>query len=198
MASRVTMNHSSSEKTQAEWRCGSSGAPPTAWPRRVHTGKAGLPPNAPLGSKPARRFFFRGRRSDFANLLVSPTGDSDICTFLITPMHLGELRVNVELTRGDVLVASRALRTEATPSDRKLADASSILVPIPLSVIVRPSEGIAKPPKFAEVSQPAAHAAVKRSRKRALGITNALAVIVAVLASFWLAHQGARSRRSRK
>ena len=73
-------------------------------------------------------------------LLVPPAGDSDACTFLITPMHLGELRVNVELTRGDVLVASRALKTESTPSDRKIADPARILVSIPLSVLVRASE----------------------------------------------------------
>jgi hypothetical protein len=58
-------------------------------------------------------------------ILLPPTGDSEACTFLITPLSLGELRVNMELTRGDGLVTSRALKTEA-----------EILVSIPLSVLV--------------------------------------------------------------
>ena len=88
-------------------------------------------------------------------LLVPPAGDSDACTFLITPQHLGELRVNVELTRGDVLLASRALKTESTPSDRKIADPSKILVSIPLSVLVRASEG-ASAGEFTRMLQPPA------------------------------------------
>jgi serine/threonine protein kinase len=70
-------------------------------------------------------------------ILLPPSGDSEACSFLITPLYVGELRVNVELTRSDVLVTSRALKTEATPSDRSPIDSSNILVSIPLSVIVR-------------------------------------------------------------
>src|SRR5262249_32763087 len=72
-------------------------------------------------------------------VFVPPAGDSEACTFLITPLYLGELRVNVEVIKRAVLIASRTLKTEATASDREI-DVAKVLVSIPLPVIVRDAQ----------------------------------------------------------
>jgi hypothetical protein len=76
----------------------------------------------------------------FKTIQVPPDRDSEACTFLVTPRYLGELRINLEVVRGDVLVASRTLKTEAVSSDR-VVDSSKTLVSMTLPVIVRESEG---------------------------------------------------------
>ena len=72
---------------------------------------------------------------------VPPFADSEPYTFLLTPMALGELRVNVELYAGDVALFSRTLRTRARTSDRIPAGAPRAILTIPLTVFVQASPG---------------------------------------------------------
>jgi hypothetical protein len=71
---------------------------------------------------------------------VPPLADSETCSFLLTPIQLGELRVNVELYSGDVTLLSRLLKTHASTSDRVPTEVSKVVVTIPLTVVVRPSD----------------------------------------------------------
>ncbi len=67
-------------------------------------------------------------------LKVPPDGDSDVCTFLLTPQVSGELLLNLEVLKGEVLVASRAMRTMAEVGEPARATAPNVLVSIPLEV----------------------------------------------------------------
>jgi len=71
---------------------------------------------------------------------VPPSADSETCIFLLTPTQLGELRVNVELYSGDVTLLSRVLKTRSNTSDRLPTEVNRVIVTIPLTVLVRPSE----------------------------------------------------------
>jgi len=64
-------------------------------------------------------------------LRVPPTGDSDVCVFLLTPLKAGRLMLNLEVRYEDVEVGSRLLVTEAGP----LVPAASLysLVSMPLT-----------------------------------------------------------------
>ena len=66
-------------------------------------------------------------------LRVPPRADSETYSFLLTPKFTGDLRVNLELCKGDVCVASRVLRTSGAPSDR-MESTAKVLVSMPLSV----------------------------------------------------------------
>jgi serine/threonine protein kinase len=75
-------------------------------------------------------------RSQMKKLKVPPQGDSEPCTFLITPRIAGELVVNLELLKEEEVVASRSIRMLAQPEGLPISDARSV-VTIPLVVLVR-------------------------------------------------------------
>jgi serine/threonine protein kinase/DNA-binding winged helix-turn-helix (wHTH) protein/tetratricopeptide (TPR) repeat protein len=74
-------------------------------------------------------------KSQMKKLMIPPEQDSEVCTFLLTPRIAGELLLNLEVLKGEVLVASRAIRTVAEITDQQLAFGPNVLVSIPLEVI---------------------------------------------------------------
>jgi hypothetical protein len=72
--------------------------------------------------------------SQTKKLVVPPDGDSDVCTFLITPLFTGELIVNLEVYAGEGQQISRALRIVSEASDRVLVG-GKMLVSIPLYTV---------------------------------------------------------------
>src|SRR5260370_12325973 len=85
-------------------------------------------------------------RSQSKKLKVPPKHDSEICTFLLTPLLVGELIVNLELLVDDRIVVSRSIRTRAVPegepiSSKKLREVS----PFPLSMPAK-HESLSKKP----------------------------------------------------
>jgi hypothetical protein len=86
-------------------------------------------------------------------LRVPVNADSESYAFLMTPRFTGDLRVNLELSQGDVCLASRVLRTNGEPSDRVVSDAK-VLVSLP--ILVRSIPG-------AERATPAAAASAARA-----------------------------------
>lgn len=74
-------------------------------------------------------------RSQIKKLMVPPEQDSEVCTFLLTPQVEGELLLNLEVLKGEVLVASRAIKTVAKRTEQPRPLGPSVLVSIPLEVI---------------------------------------------------------------
>ena len=74
-------------------------------------------------------------KSQVKKLMVPPDRDSEVCTFLLTPKVGGELLLNLEVLKGEVLVASRAIRTVAEITEQQMAAGQNVLVSIPLEVI---------------------------------------------------------------
>lgn len=72
--------------------------------------------------------------SQTKKVLIPPEGDSKTFSFLVTPKFPGELRLNLEVCKGDVYVASRLLKTTAEPSDRSVFPPPKVLVSVPLVV----------------------------------------------------------------
>jgi serine/threonine protein kinase len=72
-------------------------------------------------------------KSQSKKLLVPVDRDSDVCTFLLVPRVAGELVLNLEILMGDVLVASRGIRTVAGVSE--VGSGRNVLVSIPLEVV---------------------------------------------------------------
>jgi TIR domain len=66
-------------------------------------------------------------------LNVPPRADSETYSFLLTPQVEGALRINLELCRGDICLASRLMRSTAVGSDR-VATTEKILVSLPIEV----------------------------------------------------------------
>jgi serine/threonine protein kinase len=94
-------------------------------------------------------------KSQTKKLMVPPERDSEVCTFLLTPRVGGELLINLEVLKGEVLVASRAIRTVAEITEQQVAFGPNVLVSIPLEVI---AYGL-RAPLRAPVSQSPTHAA---------------------------------------
>ena len=63
-------------------------------------------------------------------LRVPPTGDSDVCVFLLTPIKAGRLMLNLEVRYEDVEVGSRLLVTEAGPSVAAASPYSLVSMPL--------------------------------------------------------------------
>jgi serine/threonine protein kinase len=80
-------------------------------------------------------------RSQTKKLKVPPRGDSEPCTFLITPRVAGELVVNLELLKCDDVVVSRSIRTRAEP-EGALISAEKNVVTIPLRIMVQDLDAI--------------------------------------------------------
>ncbi len=74
-------------------------------------------------------------KSQVKKLMVPPDRDSEVCTFLLTPKVGGELLLNLEVLKGEVLVASRAIRTVAEITEQQMVVGQNVLVSIPLEVI---------------------------------------------------------------
>jgi hypothetical protein len=69
-------------------------------------------------------------------ILLPPDRDSEAYTFLLTPQHLGELRLTLEVRLGAVHIASKIIKTHAERSERITATAGRTLVSIPIQVLV--------------------------------------------------------------
>lgn len=82
-------------------------------------------------------------KSQTKKLMVPPERDSEVCTFLLAPKIGGELLLNLEVLKGEVLVASRAIRTVAEITVQPLAAGQNVLVSIPLEVIAYGLRGTA-------------------------------------------------------
>lgn len=68
-------------------------------------------------------------------LRVPPNQDSEICTFLLTPLLPGELVVNLELLKDDQLVVSKSIRTRVELEGTKI-DSARIILSFPLQLLV--------------------------------------------------------------
>jgi tetratricopeptide (TPR) repeat protein len=77
-------------------------------------------------------------------LEVPPDGDSEVCTFLLTPLFTGELIVNLEVHAGPGQQASRVLRILAEASDRVVVR-GRMLVSVPISTVVSPQASTLAP-----------------------------------------------------
>lgn len=73
-------------------------------------------------------------RSQSKRVLVPPQEDSEVYTFLLTAQRIGELRVNLEVLKGDVCVVTRALKTLAEQQTSEFLKSGSVLISIPLYV----------------------------------------------------------------
>jgi Flp pilus assembly protein TadD len=80
--------------------------------------------------------------SQIKKLRVPPDKDSDVCTFLVAPKVAGELLLNLELFKGEDLVASRTIRTRAEVAEAAIGTAKTVLS-IPLIVVVRQDDSSA-------------------------------------------------------
>ena len=69
-------------------------------------------------------------------LSVPPFGDSPICTFLIKARIIGNLVANLELMKGEEVVASRPIRTRAVPEEMTASELKNI-VSIPLVIVIQ-------------------------------------------------------------
>jgi hypothetical protein len=93
-------------------------------------------------------------------ILLPPDRDSEAYTFLLTPQHLGELRLTLEVSLGAVHIASKIIKTHAERSERITAAAGRTLVSIPIQVLVDivgalPAGGHwERPEQVTEVPQP--------------------------------------------
>lgn len=73
-------------------------------------------------------------RSQSKRVLVPPRADSELYTFLLTAQRIGELRVNLEVLKGDLCVVTRALKTLAEQQTSEFLKSGSVLISIPLYV----------------------------------------------------------------
>lgn len=67
---------------------------------------------------------------------VRPDRGSERQTFLLTPQHVGPLRIQFDIVMGELTLASRSLETTAEPSDRLTSPGPSVVVSVPLHVEV--------------------------------------------------------------
>jgi hypothetical protein len=74
-------------------------------------------------------------RSQSKKLKVPPKHDSEVCTFLLTPLLCGELVVNLELLVRDQVVASKSIRTRAELEGTQVSPAR-VIVTVPLLLAV--------------------------------------------------------------
>jgi hypothetical protein len=73
---------------------------------------------------------------------IPPDGDSEVCTFEITPKKAGTLLLSLEVLKDGVSLAARTLRTTARENEKQ--DSSlMVLVSIPIVVFVQASTSIA-------------------------------------------------------
>ena len=75
-------------------------------------------------------------RSQTKKLEVPPTGDSQPCLFLFGPRVMGDLVVNLELLKDEVVVVSRFIRTRVA-AQGAIIEPGRAVVTIPLMVVVR-------------------------------------------------------------
>jgi hypothetical protein len=74
---------------------------------------------------------------------VPADGDSEVCTFVLTPQHLGELRLILEVRLDAVHLASRILKTFVEESERMTIPVPRSFVSIPIQVLVDLGSAIA-------------------------------------------------------
>jgi hypothetical protein len=76
-------------------------------------------------------------RTQSKKLKVPPKHDSEVCTFLLTPLKVGELVVNLELLVDDQIVVSRSIRTRAVPEEAPISSEKvRVVVCLPLVMLV--------------------------------------------------------------
>ena len=92
-------------------------------------------------------------------LNVPPKADSETYSFLLTPQFEGALRINLELCRGDVCLASRLMRSTGVSSDR-VPTTEKILVSLPIEVKAAATGAFTVPPPAREMSS---HVPLSRS-----------------------------------
>ena len=68
---------------------------------------------------------------------IPPEGDSEVCTFIVTPKNAGTLFLSLEVLKDGVSLATRTLRTTAMETEKKESN-PIVLVSIPIVVFVRP------------------------------------------------------------
>lgn len=72
---------------------------------------------------------------------VPVSGDSEVCTFLVTPKKAGKLLLNIEVLKNKVSVANRNLWTMAIGTETK-ESSPMLLVTIPIFVVVQSKQDV--------------------------------------------------------
>jgi serine/threonine protein kinase len=125
-------------------------------------------------------------RSQNKKLKVPPKHDSEICTFLLTPLLVGELVVNLELLVGDQIVVSRSIRTRAVPEGAPISSEKvRVVVCLPLVLLVG-GESLSNP-VLDEMSIPPS-STKPRSLSGRVGAALGVLVFIAI-AAFLYAHR---------
>lgn len=68
-------------------------------------------------------------------IIVPPDGDSEVCTFIMTPNKAGKLLLNLEVLKDQVSIVNRSIYTTAIEIEKK-ERSSMVLVSIPIIVFV--------------------------------------------------------------
>lgn len=78
-------------------------------------------------------------------IFVPPEGDSEVCTFIITPNRAGKLLLNLEVIKDQVSIATKSIRTTAIEAENK-ERGSMAIVSIPIIVFVHGKSKVKKSP----------------------------------------------------
>lgn len=129
-------------------------------------------------------------------LKVPPKHDSEICTFLLTPLLSGELVVNLELLEGDQLVVSRLIRTRAQP-EGKSCSSERVVVCLPLYLIIDSSTAMVGNQVRAELNEPTPGLAPTsqpksgpKSKKLARGLALAFVALAVIFTAVFFTNLG--------
>lgn len=70
-------------------------------------------------------------QTQYKNIIIPPDGDSEVCTFIITPQKTGRLILNLEVLGRDKLsLATRTLRTNAIEDEQRSHSVNLVTIPI--------------------------------------------------------------------
>jgi len=74
-------------------------------------------------------------------ITIPPAGDSEVCTFIVTPIKVGELLLSLEVVKDEINLATRTLRTTAIKIEEERRS-PVLLVSLPIVVLVQPSMSV--------------------------------------------------------
>ncbi len=104
-------------------------------------------------------------RSQSKKLKVPPKDDSEVCTFLLTPLLCGELVVNLELLVGDQIIVSKSIRTRAELEGTQIST-TRIIVTVPLLLAVLDGRLLGLPEESIPKSLPLNQQIQRQERRR--------------------------------
>jgi hypothetical protein len=97
-------------------------------------------------------------------IIVPPKGDSEVCTFIVSPQRSGELLLSLEVLKDDVSLANRNLRTVAIDIEKKI-DTTLLLVTIPIIVLVQTPISISDETAIIKAKEDAQRLAILKAKE---------------------------------